>query len=123
MTKIKSLLKRWFVDGMSAMALGLFSSLIVGLILSQLAAIPGLSFLGMFSEAVSYTHLDVYKRQAAGSAGIFGSGGITGDGPIRPSFTGLGPLDVCQSQDVYKRQVTTTVPVIPDKMTLPVESE
>lgn len=53
MTKIKSLLKRWFVDGMSAMALGLFSSLIVGLILSQLAAIPGLSFLGMFSEVLS----------------------------------------------------------------------
>lgn len=53
MTFLKQVLKRWFVDGMSAMALGLFSSLIVGLILSQLAAIPGLSFLDMFGETLS----------------------------------------------------------------------
>ncbi len=43
--KIRRLLKRYFVDAMSAMALGLFSSLIIGLILSQLGKLPFLSFL------------------------------------------------------------------------------
>lgn len=38
---------------MSAMALGLFSSLIIGLIISQLAQIPGLSFLAPFAEVLS----------------------------------------------------------------------
>ncbi|MDL2238134.1 PTS sugar transporter subunit IIC [Christensenellaceae bacterium OttesenSCG-928-K19] len=50
---IKRLLKRWFIDGMGAMALGLFSSLIIGLIISQLAAIPGLGILGEFSAVLS----------------------------------------------------------------------
>ena len=40
-----NLLKRWFIDGLGAMALGLFSTLIVGLILEQIAKIPGLSVL------------------------------------------------------------------------------
>ena len=44
--------KRYFVDAMSAMALGLFSSLIVGLIISQLAKIPHLGFLANFTEAI-----------------------------------------------------------------------
>lgn len=47
------LLKRWFIDGMGAMALGLFASLIIGLILSQLSQIPALAFLSPFSEVVS----------------------------------------------------------------------
>lgn len=51
--KVKELCKKYFVDAMSAMALGLFSSLIVGLILSQLGKIPGLSFLSEISEIVS----------------------------------------------------------------------
>lgn len=50
---IKKLLKRWFIDGMGAMALGLFSSLIIGLIISQISTIPGLSVLGQFSEILS----------------------------------------------------------------------
>ena len=37
--------KRYLVDATSAMALGLFASLIIGLIISQLAKIPSLSFL------------------------------------------------------------------------------
>lgn len=45
--------KRWFADALSAMALGLFSSLIIGLILSQLSGIPGLSFLAGFAEVLS----------------------------------------------------------------------
>lgn len=52
-TVIKKYAKRYFVDGMSAMALGLFSSLIIGLILSQISKIPYMGFLAPFSEIVS----------------------------------------------------------------------
>ena len=50
---VKKYAKRYFVDAMSAMALGLFSSLIIGLILSQLSKIPYLGFLSQFSEVVA----------------------------------------------------------------------
>lgn len=50
---IKKHLKRYFVDAMSFMALGLFSSLIVGLIISQLAKIPHLEILGSFAGVLS----------------------------------------------------------------------
>ncbi len=50
---IKKYLKRYFVDAMSFMALGLFSSLIVGLIISQLAKIPHLEILASFSGVLS----------------------------------------------------------------------
>ncbi len=49
------LLKRYFVDAMSAMALGLFASLIIGLIMSQLSRIPHLAFLAYFTEVLSAT--------------------------------------------------------------------
>lgn len=50
---IKNYLKRYFVDAMSFMALGLFSSLIVGLIITQLAKIPGLAVLSSFSGVLA----------------------------------------------------------------------
>lgn len=50
---VRRLLTRWFIDGMGAMALGLFSSLIIGLIISQLSQIPGLGFLSSFAEVLS----------------------------------------------------------------------
>ncbi len=53
MSLIKKYLKRYFVDAMSYMALGLFSSLIVGLIISQIAKMPGLSILASFSGVLS----------------------------------------------------------------------
>ena len=53
MKLIKKLFKRYFVDAMSAMALGLFSSLIVGLIISQIAKIPHLGFLAPMCEVLS----------------------------------------------------------------------
>lgn len=53
MKVIRNYLKRYFVDAMSFMALGLFSSLIVGLIISQLAKIPGLSVLSSFSGVLA----------------------------------------------------------------------
>lgn len=51
--RLKELAKRWFVDAMSAMALGLFSSLIIGLILSQLARLPYLGFLKALADFAS----------------------------------------------------------------------
>lgn len=53
MSIIKKYLRRYFVDAMSFMALGLFSSLIVGLIISQLAKIPQLSVLSSFAGVLS----------------------------------------------------------------------
>lgn len=53
MKLLKKLFKRYFVDAMSAMALGLFSSLIVGLIISQIAKIPHLDFLSPMCEVLS----------------------------------------------------------------------
>lgn len=50
---VKKYAKRYFLDGMSAMALGLFASLIIGLIISQLAQISFLSFLAPISEVLS----------------------------------------------------------------------
>ena len=48
-----NILKRYFIDAMGAMALGLFASLIIGLILSQLSLIPYLGFLADFAEVLS----------------------------------------------------------------------
>ena len=44
--------KRYFVDAMGAMALGLFSSLIIGLIISQLSQLGPLSFLQPVTEVL-----------------------------------------------------------------------
>ncbi len=49
---VKKYLKRYFIDALGAMALGLFSSLIIGLIISQLSLIPFLAFLGEFAAIV-----------------------------------------------------------------------
>lgn len=48
--KVRKLFKRYFIDAMGAMALGLFSSLIIGLIISQLGQISFLSFLTTVSD-------------------------------------------------------------------------
>ena len=50
---IKKGFQRYLIDAMSSMALGLFSSLIIGLILSQLSKITFLAFLAPFSEIAS----------------------------------------------------------------------
>lgn len=49
MSVVKKIFKRYFIDAMGAMALGLFASLIVGLIISQLAKIPGLGILSQLT--------------------------------------------------------------------------
>lgn len=50
---IKRLFKRYFIDAMGAMALGLFSSLIIGLIISQISKIPYLGFLSGLTAQLS----------------------------------------------------------------------
>ncbi|MCI5809398.1 MAG: PTS sugar transporter subunit IIC [Oscillospiraceae bacterium] len=50
---LKKAFQRYFIDAMSAMALGLFSSLIIGLILSQLSKFSFLCFLEPYAAMVS----------------------------------------------------------------------
>ena len=49
---LSRIFKRYFVDAMGAMALGLFSSLIIGLIISQLSQIGPLAFLKPVTEVL-----------------------------------------------------------------------
>lgn len=56
-TIVKKYFKRYFVDAMSAMALGLFSSLIIGSILSQIAQISFLSFLNDFADVAKSNYV------------------------------------------------------------------
>ncbi len=57
MDLIKRFCKRYFIDAMSAMALGLFSSLILGTILKQFAKISFLSFLSPLAEIASNSYV------------------------------------------------------------------
>ena len=50
---IKRWAHRWFIDGLGFMAQGLFASLIIGLMISQLSLIPGLGFLAQFSTVLA----------------------------------------------------------------------
>lgn len=51
--QLKGFFKRYLVDALSHMAFGLFCSLILGLIIGQIAKIPGLDFLSFISETLS----------------------------------------------------------------------
>ena len=44
--------KRYFIDALGAMAMGLFASLIIGLIISQLSKLPHLGFLAAVTEVL-----------------------------------------------------------------------
>lgn len=50
MNILKKYCKRYFIDALGAMALGLFSSLIIGTIIEQFAKIPGLDILTKLTE-------------------------------------------------------------------------
>lgn len=69
MEAVKKILKRYFVDALGAMALGLFSSLIIGLIISQIAKIPGL---GILNEIASVIKSDPVVGAAIGAAVAWG---------------------------------------------------
>ncbi|MCX7615113.1 MAG: PTS sugar transporter subunit IIC [Clostridiales bacterium] len=47
--------KRYLIDAMGAMAFGLFSTLIIGIILSQLSRLPGFSFLLPVTKSLALT--------------------------------------------------------------------
>ena len=51
--KIKRWIQHYFVEGLSGMALGLFSTLIVGLILQQIGNLSGLNFLNWLGKMAS----------------------------------------------------------------------
>lgn len=54
--KVKAVLQKYFIDGLSGMALGLFATLIVGLIIKQLGTLLGLDFLvamGTFASVLT----------------------------------------------------------------------
>lgn len=50
---VKKLFKKYFTDALSHMAMGLFCSLILGLIIGQIAKIPGMDFLNFIADALS----------------------------------------------------------------------
>ena len=52
---MKTFFKRYVVEALSHMAFGLFCSLILGLIIGQIARIPGMDFLAFISDALSPT--------------------------------------------------------------------
>ena len=53
METIKKIFRKYIVDALSHMAFGLFCSLILGLIIGQIAKIPGMDFLGFIAEMLS----------------------------------------------------------------------
>ena len=56
MNTVKKYLKRYFIDAMGAMALGLFASLLIGTIFNALGMIPHMSFLseiGKFAQSMA----------------------------------------------------------------------
>ena len=50
---MKRIFRKYIVDALSHMAMGLFCSLILGLIIGQIGKIPGLDFLNFIAEALS----------------------------------------------------------------------
>ena len=51
--KIKSYLKKYFIDAMSAMALGLFASLLIGTIFNTLGTYTGVTLFGEINKLAS----------------------------------------------------------------------
>lgn len=66
LNKASALLKRYFIDALGAMALGLFASLIVGLILQQISAIT----IGNFSLSILKEFADIAKNPYVVGAAI-----------------------------------------------------
>ena len=96
MELIKKFCKRYFITAMSYMALGLFSSLIIGLIIGQIAKIPYLGFLSQISDmlsasspiigaaigaAIGYS-LNKEKPLVVFSSAVAGAIGYTAGGPV-----------------------------------------
>ncbi|MBE5767442.1 MAG: PTS sugar transporter subunit IIC [Clostridiales bacterium] len=108
---LKKAYKRYLLDAMSAMAMGLFASLIIGSILGQLAKINFLSFLAPYSQmigasspvvgaaigvAIGYglkaTPLALFSGAAIGALGYSGHFNFAGSPDFVSAFCGGGPL-------------------------------
>jgi len=98
---VKKIYQRYLIDAMGAMAMGLFASLIIGLILTQLGKIPYLGFLGEFSAQIGAASpvvgaaigvaiavglkvdpLVVYSSVATGALGYMATSGGPTAGPV-----------------------------------------
>ena len=85
-TNRNNLFKTYVVDALSYMAMGLFCSLILGLIISQLAKIPGLEIL---SEIARLLQLDLV---VGGSIGLAIALGLKRDPLVTISAVAVGAL-------------------------------
>ncbi|MBQ2691226.1 MAG: PTS sugar transporter subunit IIC [Clostridia bacterium] len=84
---VSTIFKRYFIDAMSAMALGLFASLIIGLIISQLSKLPGLGFLSAVTGVLAAT------SPVVGSAiGVAISRGLNADNLVMFSCAACGAV-------------------------------
>ncbi len=86
-TLLTRFFKRYFIDAMSAMAMGLFSSLIIGLILSQLAKLPGLSFIAPLTEVLAAS-----SPVVGAAIGVAIAWGLKCDGMVVFSCAGAGAV-------------------------------
>ena len=94
-TAVKRVYKRYVLDAMGAMGVGLLASLVIGLILSQLSKIPGLGILAEYSKmvgaaspvvgatvgvaiasALKVSHLSMLASAGAGALGYSMSGPV-----------------------------------------------
>lgn len=98
---LKKLLKRYFIDALGSMAVGLFSSLIIGVIIKQISTIEVFSYLKSVTEfleptspvigsviGVSISYGLKSKPLAMFSSGIVGAIGYIAGGPVG-SFIGV----------------------------------
>src|SRR5690554_30880 len=51
--KVKSIAKRWFIDALSGMALGLFATLIIGTIFEQIGRLIGSNYVGKLMVSIA----------------------------------------------------------------------
>lgn len=79
--------KRYFIDAMGAMAMGLFASLIIGLIITQISKLPGLSFL-----AIAASQLGAASPVCGAAIGVAIAYGMKVDPLVLFSSAGTGAL-------------------------------
>lgn len=98
---LKKILKRYFIDALGSMAVGLFSSLVIGVIIKQISIIPVFSYLESLTEFLAPTSPVVgavigvsiayglrAKPLVMFSSGIVGAIGYIAGGPVG-SFIGV----------------------------------
>ena len=127
--KIKTILKRYFIDALGAMALGLFASLIVGLILSQIAKIHigNLSFsvLNQFADVAKSSYVVgaaiavaiawglKHKPLVIFASAITGAYGYSLGGPVGAYVAGLVGAEVGGLVDKYASKIKLNIILTP----------